>query len=64
MTKVSDSTLNTFTISLDPAAYDPVKCSECGRVYANWTLWSQWRVHSCVVFASSYPINVRRAELS
>lgn len=51
----STSTEQTVTISLDPAAYDPLGCTMCDRQFANYSLWVR---HYCAIYNTSSPVNV------
>lgn len=51
----STSTEQTVTISLDPAAYNPLGCTMCDRQFANYSLWA---LHPCATSTLSSPVNV------
>lgn len=53
----STSTEADIVISLDPNQPNPVRCSECGRRFIHYLLFSDFRLHPCAVLTSAMPLS-------
>lgn len=56
---VGTSTNTALTISLSPSDYNPLGCTRCGQVFANYRLWCERMTHSCAAFNDAHPVNAK-----